>query len=635
MPRLSRALAPELSRPLWATLLVAMGTVVLATVARIAFPHVLASYAPFITFFPAVIISAWYGGLRAGLFSTFLSVLAAVYYVLPPLYSFHLPTVQESVAVGLFVCICALISLLFEAVGRSRKAALRAAASEALQRQWFEETLTSMGDGVIATDAHGDIQFANPTAEHLTGWPLAECKGLPLSQVFQIRPESGDHVLVNPVELVLRDGVKKGLANHTLLIRRDGVVFPIDDSAAPIRDVNGKLAGVILIFRDFTEHRRHEQQMLLSRERLRLALDAAQLGTWRRDLITGEVEWSPELERLFGLEPGSFKGSREQFLDLLHPDDRPKYIDEIQAAIQERRDYRVEFRYLRDGQYRWMEGRGRAFYDDVSGSPVSMTGIGLDITEVKSIELALRKANQELQYFAYASSHDLREPLRMVSMYVQMIQSKYGHLLDEDGREFLGYARDGAKRMQALIDALLEYSQVDTVARSEPKTIKADDVLSAVLANLRLAIRETHANITRDPLPSLCAHEFHLMQLFQNLIGNAIKYRRDVAPEIHISAVGHSHGYVFAVRDNGEGISESDKDKVFGIFQRLHGREVPGAGIGLATCRKVVDQYGGDIWFESTPGVGSTFYFTLPGAFSSVPSSKRLSPLPQSPHPAQ
>jgi PAS domain S-box-containing protein len=182
---------------------------------------------------------------------------------------------------------------------------------------------------------------------------------------------------------------------------------------------------MILVFRDVSGAKQAEEQLLRSRLRLltalgslQLALEAARMGTWSRDLRSGAVEWSPELEKLFGLTPGSFHGTREEVLSLVHPDDRDSYRETVDSAVAERREYAVEFRITKpDQEVRWIEGRGRAFYDE-TGQPVRMMGVGIDITDRKRAEDALRRANEELEQFAFAASHDLKEPLRMVSMYM-------------------------------------------------------------------------------------------------------------------------------------------------------------------------------------------------------------------------
>jgi signal transduction histidine kinase len=224
----------------------------------------------------------------------------------------------------------------------------------------------------------------------------------------------------------------------------------------------------------------------------------------------------------------------------------------------------------------------------------------------------LQRSNEELEQFAYVVSHDLQEPLRMVTQYLQLLERRYPDKLDQNARDFIGFAKDGAERMQALIKALLEYSRVGT----RPKQfgpVEAEKAFQDALDNLTVMVQENDARVTHDPLPSVQGDQVQLTQLFQNLIGNAIKFRNPEAPAVHVGAARQNGQWQFHVRDNGIGIASKDFDRIFVVFQRLHTRNrYTGTGIGLAACKKIVDRHGGKIWVESQPGSGATFYFTLP-----------------------
>jgi signal transduction histidine kinase len=226
----------------------------------------------------------------------------------------------------------------------------------------------------------------------------------------------------------------------------------------------------------------------------------------------------------------------------------------------------------------------------------------------------LARSNGELQQFAYVASHDLQEPLRMVASFTQLLAKRYSEKLDDDAREFINYAVDGAKRMQTLISDLLSYSRVGTQGKAF-ELVHCDAVLDRVLKSLQLAIEDTGAVITREPLPAVAGDSIQLTQLFQNLLTNAIKFHGKKPPLVQISTENNGSMWKIAVRDNGIGISPEHADRIFVIFQRLHTKtEYPGTGIGLAICKKIVERHGGRIWVEASPGGGSTFFFTIPVA---------------------
>jgi light-regulated signal transduction histidine kinase (bacteriophytochrome) len=227
----------------------------------------------------------------------------------------------------------------------------------------------------------------------------------------------------------------------------------------------------------------------------------------------------------------------------------------------------------------------------------------------------LKRANEDLNQFAYAASHDLREPLRMVAIYSQMFALEYGDRLDIDGHDYLHYMLQGAKRMELLVRDILAYTQAANLPAETVTPAPAGAALDKAIASLDPAIRETGAIITSDPLPTLMVQETHLIQIFQNLLGNAIKYRGDHAPRIRIAAEQDTANWKISVQDNGIGIDPEYARQIFRIFTRLHGAgKYPGTGIGLAICLKIIERYGGRIWVDSEEGKGARFSFTLPAA---------------------
>ena len=255
---------------------------------------------------------------------------------------------------------------------------------------------------------------------------------------------------------------------------------------------------------------------------------------------------------------------------------------------------------------------------DINNEVESVVFVAQDISDYKRAEKlarsseALERSNKELEQFAYVASHDLQEPLRMISSYVQLLKRRYGESLDSDANEFIDFAVDGAERMKTLIQDLLAFSRVGTNGEKF-KSTSTQNILEEVLSNLELSIKENSAIITHDPLPDLVVDRTQIMQLFQNLISNAIKFRGDKSPEIHIEVIDSYTEWLFCFNDNGIGIEEKYSDKIFVIFQKLHGiGEYPGTGIGLSIAKRIIERHGGKIWVESEPGKGSSFKFTVP-----------------------
>jgi light-regulated signal transduction histidine kinase (bacteriophytochrome) len=240
--------------------------------------------------------------------------------------------------------------------------------------------------------------------------------------------------------------------------------------------------------------------------------------------------------------------------------------------------------------------------------------LNLERQRTIQLELAdaeLRRSNEELRRFASVVSHDLQEPLRMVTSYMQLLKRDLGENLTDRQREFLEFAIDGGRRMSALIQDLLAYSRVSS-AEPRQEEVDCNQVLQEVEANLRASIEESGATVLSGDLPKLTADRLQIRQLLQNLLSNAIKYRSERSPVVEVNAERNSNFWLFSVADNGVGIDKEKREQIFEMFSRLHDRTIPGTGIGLAICQRVVERFGGKIWVESRKGQGSTFYFTLP-----------------------
>ncbi|KVN88855.1 hypothetical protein WJ68_04825 [Burkholderia ubonensis] len=309
------------------------------------------------------------------------------------------------------------------------------------------------------------------------------------------------------------------------------------------------------------------------------------------------------------------------FQDITHPDDLGADLAQVRQVLDGQIDtYTMEKRYLRKGGSEVWIALTVSLVRDDAGTPDYFISVVEDIQRRKVAEEELRertaelaRSNQDLEQFAYIASHDLQEPLRAVSGSLQLLKRRYEGKLDPRADEFIGHAVDGAVRMSALIGDLLAYSRVGR--REDPRQLtECDEALSSALKNLSVAVRETGAQVTRGSLPTVLANSTQLTLLFQNLVGNAIKFRRqDVPVQIHVGAEARDDAWVFRVADNGIGIEPQYFERIFLVFQRLHTRQdYPGTGIGLALCKRIVERHCGHIWVESEPGKGSTFLFTLP-----------------------
>jgi PAS domain S-box-containing protein len=324
------------------------------------------------------------------------------------------------------------------------------------------------------------------------------------------------------------------------------------------------------------------------------------------------------MEERTGLAPSAYLGHKRWDRPALNLTEQD--WAEHRAMLGRRESFR-DFEMLRagdDGRKVWVSLSGEPIFD-ASGKFTGYRGVGKDVTERKEADAKLRRAhdelarsNSELEQFAYVASHDLQEPLRMVSSYTQLLVRRYGDKLDADAKEFMGYIVDGAGRMKQLIEDLLAYSRVGTHGK-ELRPVAVDAALRRALTNVRAGVEEASASISYEKLPTVLADEMQLSQLFQNLIGNALKFRSPSVPRINVRAAEKDEEWEFSVTDNGIGIEPQYFERIFMVFQRLHSKgEYPGTGIGLAICKKVVERHGGRIWVTSQPGEGSSFHFTLP-----------------------
>ena len=369
--------------------------------------------------------------------------------------------------------------------------------------------------------------------------------------------------------------------------------------------------------REISERRRIEEALRESEAKFQQLFDEAPVGYHEYDTqgrITKVNRTELEmlgypLEEMLGQPVWKFSGEEET--------SRHAVLAKLAGTIPPGRGFERTYR-RKDGTTFPVIIEDRPLRDS-EGRIIGIRSTIQDITDRREAEEALKqntealaRSNQELEQFAYVASHDLQEPLRMVTSYVQLLARRYQNRLDSDAEEFINFAVDGATRMHTLINGLLAYSRVGT--RGKPfEPTNCETILQQSLDNLKMTMEESGAVVTHDSLPTVMADDLQLGQLFQNLIGNAIKFHGEEPPRVHVSAKPDGKQWVFSVRDNGIGIAPEFAERIFIIFQRLHGKEkYPGTGIGLAVCKKIVECHGGRIWVGSELGKGATFYFTLP-----------------------
>jgi PAS domain S-box-containing protein len=464
---------------------------------------------------------------------------------------------------------------------------------------------------VIVLDIQGRVTFWSPAAERALGWIEEETLGQPLPY---LEPEQVQEHQALRARAISGELKTFEVARH----KKDGSPILLNVSVAPLRDDQGNVTGLMTINTDITDRKRTEDALRKSEEKFRLAFETSPVGMALCRMDGSFVEANQAYLDIIGY-------SWEEAISLSYWDVTPKeyYEQEIQQLES----------MEKTGKY----GPYMKEYIKKSGErvPVLLSGmvariddqnhiwsIVADMTERKRYEEdlqrtaeELRRSNQELEQFAYVASHDLQEPLRMVTGFMGLLKRNYEDRLDDKAREYVDFAVDGAERMSGLIRDLLDFSRVGTRGH-EWQPVAMRWVLDKVLQQCGTAIRDSGAEVVAGELPTVCGDEQQLVQLLQNLITNAIKFRREgVAPRIEVSAEAQDERWLFSVADNGIGIDPSQAERVFEIFQRLHTRDrYEGTGIGLAICRKIVERHGGRIWVEPAPGGGSTFYFTLPVA---------------------
>jgi PAS domain S-box-containing protein len=476
------------------------------------------------------------------------------------------------------------------------------------QEDIYLSLINSTPDAIVLYDLDGRVTYLNQAHTETFGWTLDEVFGRPLPCVPEWDREETDRLIRSIVD----EGVPCRLYETKRATKR-GALLDVSLSASRYHDHEGRPAGVLVVLRNISESKLARAALLKMSKVFMESIDPIMI----RNLEGEVVDINAAAEGMYGWTREELMG--KSFKTIV-PEFRHARADELQERCLRGEEVRnIEaLRCTKSGEVIPVLLSLSLLTDDY-GQPLGIAAITKDLTDLKRTEDMLRRrtealenSNRDLEQFAYIAAHDLREPLIGVAAYLKILQRRHSQKLDHEAQKFVDLALESTTRMDALIQSLLAYSRLGSESPSFER-VNANDVVSQAISNLESLIHESRAQLTVDPLPSVVANESQLVQLFQNLISNAVKFAADEPLRIRIGVQPSEDGHCFFVQDNGIGIEAPDFDRVFMIFQRVGGdRERPGTGIGLANCKKIVERHGGRIWVESTPGVGSTFFFTVP-----------------------
>lgn len=394
---------------------------------------------------------------------------------------------------------------------------------------------------------------------------------------------------------------------------KDGSLVWVRCRGIAIRDENGKALRFLGAHTDVTALAR-------AQARYELLGDKLTDGVWEWNIQTGKLILSPRFEEVLGYTPGELKLHIDVWIEtLLHPDDAHLGWAALNEHFEKGAPYNIELRYKhKQGHYLWLRTAGSVIERTREGEPLVMVGIHTNVTELRNSNVSLTasnsslvQANDDLKDFAYVVSHDLQEPLRMISSYVSLFERKYSGSVDQRAEKYIKYITEGTERLSTLLDDLLRFSRIDTTDEEFTK-VDLGKVLGGVLDDLSVLLEERNVKVTTAPLPLAQGRKSHFRLIFQNLIANAVKFSSE-NPEIRVSYRVDGAFSVVGVHDNGIGIAPEHHEKIFDIFSRLHTRnEYPGTGMGLAIVKRAIEKNGGTVWIESQLGLGSNFFISLP-----------------------
>ncbi|MEZ2235841.1 PAS domain S-box protein [Microcoleus sp.] len=465
-------------------------------------------------------------------------------------------------------------------------------------------------EGIGRLDIEGRYLSVNRAYAHKFGYEPEEMIGMAWKQI--VHPDDVEMLMLAEREMLISGKVEVEARG----VRKDGLFFYNQITMVKADDEQGIFNGYHCFMKDITERKLTERALQESEFRYRQIVELAEEGIWVIDSNARTTYVNHAMARMLGYTESEMLGRRIfDFMDEQEQQLTSQYVERRKQGISEKHESKLK---SKNGKDVWTYISTSPVMDEF-GCMLSSCALVYNVTDRKQVEQQmlqltedLKRSNEELEQFAYVASHDLQEPLRAVTSYTQLLAQRYQGNLDAKADKYINHIVDGASRMQQLINDLLAYSRLGTRAQ-EFEIADCNAAVEQSLCNLQIAIAEKQAIITKDVMPTVMADEFQLVQLFQNLIGNAIKFCREEVPIIHITAIIQDDEWLFSVRDNGIGIDPEYADRIFIIFGRLHSRrEYLGTGIGLAMCKRIVERHRGRIWVESWPEEGATFYFTIP-----------------------
>jgi PAS domain S-box-containing protein len=508
--------------------------------------------------------------------------------------------------------------------------------------------LSQIDDAVIGTNSNFQIIYWNPGAEKIYGFTKEDAIGKKSTELLRPIYKTGER------EKIISELEQNGFSKSTIRTKhKNGTVRVVEANSSKLTTDSGETSGYVVVYRDITERKKDEEILKRQAGLINLSFDAIIV-----EKLDGGIEsWNSGAEELYGYSedeaqgcvihellstvfPVSWSKIEEKLktggiwegelqhrtkygdkvivlsrIQVINGEDNSKMLLETNRNITHRKQIEMYNKKLLEEERQLTEeltATNEELQATTEELQTSNDELILAQNNLRDMINKLKISNRELEQFAYVASHDLQEPLRMVSSFTQLLERRYKDKLDDDANDYIGFVVEGAQRMKDLIDDLLSFSRLNTTSR-EFEVVLMDVALDDVLVNLKAYIRDHNAQINHDTLPTIKGDPIQINQLLQNLIANAIKFHGDKPPQIQISAKEFGDNWIFSVKDNGIGIDIKHQDQIFSIFKRLHTRaDYDGTGIGLSICKRIVERHGGEIWVESELGKGSTFYFTIP-----------------------